>query len=87
MARQRIVQEEAGGIAQGLGVRPGDVLTAINGKPVVDLIDYQTFTCHRHLTLDLERQGQPYRVACAKDPYAPWGWGLSRCSCPPSATA
>ena len=78
MARQRIVQVEAGGIAQGLGVRPGDVLTAINGKPVVDLIDYQTFTCHRHLTLDLERQGQPYRVACAKDPYAPLGLGFEQ---------
>ena len=78
MAKQRIVRVEDGSIAQEMGIRPGDVLRAINHKIVLDLIDYQAFVCSRHMVLDLEREGEGYRLDFLKDPYRPLGLGFEQ---------
>ena len=59
MAAQRIIRVEAGGAADRAGVKEGDLLTAINGHPVLDLIDSQALSCRRRLTLQLLRAGTP----------------------------
>lgn len=41
MDRHRIVEVEAGSIAQELGLEPGDFLCTLNGQPVRDVLDYR----------------------------------------------
>ncbi len=54
-------------------VRAGDVLLAINGTPVCDLIDYEALTCARALELSLLRDGAQLAVVLHKDEYEPLG--------------
>lgn len=41
MDRHRIIEVEAGSIAQELGLEPGDFLCTLNGQPVRDVLDYR----------------------------------------------
>ena len=59
--------------AQRAGVRPGDVLFAINESPVVDLIDYEHLTARRALKLELRRENVPLSLTVFKDEYEPLG--------------
>lgn len=45
-----------GGIAEELSVEVGDILLAINGKPVVDIMDYLFFMSDDYLTLTIEKK-------------------------------
>jgi regulator of sigma E protease len=71
--RPQVDQVLPGGAAARAGVRPGDVLTAIDGKPLVDFVDFKTTVSRaadRTLQLDVERAGRPLRLALtpARDP-------------------
>lgn len=52
---KRIAALEAGGIAEQLGLREGDVLFSINGEAVLDTIDYQALTYETHIELSTSR--------------------------------
>ncbi len=57
---------ETGSPAHRHGVRTGDRLVLIDGKPVVDLFDYQWLTSRRVLTLTIHRLGQARQIAVRK---------------------
>ena len=48
------------------GVQPGDLLTAINGQPVRDLVDYQFYASEEALTLGIERNGRAVETLVEK---------------------
>jgi len=61
------------GAAARAGLRAGDVMVAIDGKPLADFTDFKAAVsgaAGRTLQLDVERAGQPLRVALtpARDP-------------------
>ena len=45
MARTQIQSVTPGGPAHQAGVRPGETLVAINGHPIVDVLDYKYYSC------------------------------------------
>ncbi|MGH7323334.1 MAG: DUF512 domain-containing protein [Candidatus Rokuibacteriota bacterium] len=45
--------------AAAAGLRPGDRVLAINGRPLRDAIDFQFYSADDHLRLTLEREGAP----------------------------
>ncbi len=48
------------------GIQPGDLLKAINGQPVRDLVDYQFYASEEELTLGIERNGRAVEALVAK---------------------
>lgn len=48
------------------GIQPGDLLKAINGQPVRDLVDYQFYASEEALTLAIERNGRAVEALVAK---------------------
>ena len=59
--------------AQRLGIQPGDVLLSINGKEIVDVLDYRFLETERELRLTLSRDGKTYQVELVKPQYAEIG--------------
>ncbi len=55
---------EKGGLAERLGLQPGDRLISINGHILHDTIDYHFYAAEEELDLDIERAGErlQYRV-------------------------
>lgn len=51
-ARIRRVEEDS--IASLLGIQPGDVLYRINGRPVLDILDYQFWAPDEELEIEIE---------------------------------
>ncbi len=49
---------DAGSLAAQVGIRPGDVLLAVNDIPVEDVIDVQYYAAEYHVTLTLDRDGE-----------------------------
>jgi putative radical SAM enzyme (TIGR03279 family) len=48
------------------GVQPGDLLRAINGRPVRDLVDYQFYAAEEELLLGVERNGRTIDILLGK---------------------
>ena len=71
--KHRITEVDKGSIAQELGLRPGDLLTAINGEIIRDLIDYQALSTQSDMCLTIERNGEVTEYAFEKDEYEPLG--------------
>src|SRR5471030_2980723 len=46
---------EAGSAAERAGVRTGDLLREINGKPILDILDYRFHSADKRLRLTIER--------------------------------
>lgn len=55
-------------LAEQAGIRPGDVLTGVNGVAVGDIIDLSFQLCDDSVELQLLRQGQPRTVRIDKHP-------------------
>ncbi len=58
---------ERGGIAEALGLMPGDEIVAINGHDLRDSIDYRFFVSDEFITLAVQRGGQVTRFEIEKD--------------------
>ncbi len=63
----------AGGLADRVGLRPGDELLAINGQPVRDLIDVQFYAAEERLALQVGRAGGTFRVEAEREYGEPLG--------------
>ena len=69
----RIIAVEPGSIADQLGLRVGDGLVSVNGKKVIDWIDYQAFTSEEQIDLVIERDGEETEYSLEKDDWEPLG--------------
>lgn len=49
---------EPGSAAERAGIRPGDRLLQINGRTILDILDYQFHSAESHLRIALERDGR-----------------------------
>ena len=56
MARTQIQSVTPGGPAHQAGVRPRETLVAINGHPIVDVLDYKYYSYDPDLTLTLRTE-------------------------------
>lgn len=72
MAHQ-IHSVEPGGIADQLGLRPGDTLLSINGEAVLDQIDYQFLTASETLVLTIGTKDGVSEIELEKDADEPLG--------------
>ena len=62
-----VVKVEPRGIADGLGLRPGDVVVAVDDKPMRDLIDYRFAVEEERIELHVQRGEQHLRFVVEKD--------------------
>ena len=49
---------EPGSPAERAAIRPGDLVREINGKPILDILDYQFHTAENRLRFVVEREGE-----------------------------
>ncbi|SVE13824.1 uncharacterized protein METZ01_LOCUS466678, partial [marine metagenome] len=63
----KIVKVKPDSLAEKINLQPGDRLLKINGKRVVDEIDYKFRMTEESLVLDLEINGQFDRVEVEKE--------------------
>jgi len=71
MARKthRIVNVEPGSIAEELGIQPGDLLADINGREIVDVLDYIDWTSGEQLEMRIIKQnGEEWILEIEKEP-------------------
>lgn len=66
MSMTVILSVDPGSPAQERGVRPGETLAAVNGHPIVDVLDYKYFTYDPVLTLTLRKDGKERKVKVKK---------------------
>ena len=55
--------------AQRAGIRPGDVLLAINGHEINDVLDYGFYLSEKRVTVAVERGGERLEFPIKKDTY------------------
>jgi putative radical SAM enzyme (TIGR03279 family) len=53
---------EAGGLAEQMGLRPGDVVLAVNGQPLHDVIDFGFYSAEEEVDLLAHRDGQEFTL-------------------------
>lgn len=64
-----ITEVYANSRAAKAGILAGDVLLAINEKPITDVIDYRFYLADTHITLALRRGAEDFTVEIAKGEY------------------
>src|SRR2546425_11716067 len=57
---------ESGSPAERAGVRPGDLVREINGRSILDVLDYQFHTAENRLRFKAERDGVPLNLLVRK---------------------
>ena len=65
----KICAVEHGSRAARVGVLAGDVLQAINGNEIEDVLDYRFYLAESKVTLSLLRDGAPLEISLTKDVY------------------
>ncbi len=65
----RIKEVASGSRAERHGVRAGDMLLTINGRPITDVLDYRFFLADTEVRLTLLRDGQPLEAVIHKREY------------------
>lgn len=68
-----VVDVAPGSLAERIGVLPGDVILAINGESVADVIDVQYYAAEPIVRLEIERNGQRLSLAGERDEGQPLG--------------
>ena len=71
--RHRIIEVEQDSPAEQAGIRAGDALTAMQGEPVRDEIDYQFFSSMESVELAIARDGGDFAVTVEKEDWEPLG--------------
>ena len=67
MSRTKIQTVAPGSPAHRAGVRPGETLAAINGHPIIDVLDYKFYSYDPDLVLTLREGDQERKVFLDKD--------------------
>ena len=57
-------------------IKPGDLLLAINGNEIADVLDYRFYLAEEQVELSLTRDGKPYTVTIRKEEYDDIGLGF-----------
>ena len=66
---QKIVAVASGSIGEDLGLEPGDILLAVNGTEIEDVLDYYFLTEDDYITLTVKtKQGEVAECEVEKDP-------------------
>ena len=68
-----ITSVEQNSHAERAGIRGGDVLVAINGNEINDVLDYRFYLAERSISLSLHRDGEPFEAHVIKGEYADIG--------------
>lgn len=63
-----VASVEARSPADRAGLRAGDLLRAINGRPIIDILDYRFHAAESRLRMELERSGASLAVTLRKQP-------------------
>jgi putative radical SAM enzyme (TIGR03279 family) len=66
---------EPGGIGEEIGLEPGDRLTAVNGRPLRDVLDYQMALDDEEVEIEVRRSDEAVLIQIEKDPHE--GLGVS----------
>ncbi len=69
----RISSVHAGSDAEHAGLHPGDVVCAVDGEPVRDVIDWQWLTEEDHFDVTVARNGAEHRVSVDRSWTGPLG--------------
>lgn len=60
---------ERGSLGEELGLQPGDVVLAVNGKRLMDMLDYRFHVTEEEVELTVQRGEQTLVFAVEKEPY------------------
>ena len=63
----KIIKIKENSLAKQIGLSIGDSLLKINGKPVIDHLDYEFRITDESVTLDFQMGGKPNQVIVEKD--------------------
>jgi len=72
----KITEVQLGSRAARHGIMAGDILLAINGNEICDVLDYRFYLTERSVKLDLCRNGEEYSVLIRKGEYDDVGLGF-----------
>lgn len=64
--------------AENAGIHPGDVLIAVNGHEINDVLDYRFRLADRHVEIECERDGERIKFNISKDEYGDIGLEFER---------
>ncbi len=64
-----IARVESGSLAEGLGLQPGDAVLSVNGKRVMDTLDYRFHVTEPYVELTIQRGDETLTLATQKEPY------------------
>ena len=73
MSTARVVAVAPGSPADGGGVAVGDLLTAVNGQPIRDVIEYRVLTDDAEVSLSIDRGGLAIDIDIEKNDGEPLG--------------
>ena len=65
----KITGVERGSIAEGLGIKSGDILISVNGNGINDVLDYRFYLTERKISLTLKRGDTEYTADTKKGEY------------------
>ena len=71
----------AGSIAEAQGIVPGDILVAVNGNEIRDVLDYRFYLTDTEITLRMERNKTPYELHFRKGEYDAVGLAFATNAC------
>jgi putative radical SAM enzyme (TIGR03279 family) len=62
-----------GGLAEEIGVEPGDRIVRVNGQPLRDVLDFQFYSSEEEVLLEVERDGAIVLCEVERDLDEAWG--------------
>lgn len=65
----RVLQADKNGIGEKLGIKKGDVLTSVNGQPLVDILDYEYYDSQERFSLTVLRGEEKKDIEVEKEDY------------------